>query len=79
MHHTLACILLPQEQLGLGAASTEPARSAGDSFGVAGLSPGHGVPPGWELASRRGAALGHLLHLYLLFINLDKGPRLTVP
>ena len=26
MHHTLACILLPQEGLGLGAASTEPAQ-----------------------------------------------------
>ena len=37
------------------------------------------MPPGWELASRRGAALGHLLLLYLLFVNLDKGPMLTVP
>lgn len=40
------------------------ASPAGDSFGVAGTSPGPGVHPGWELASRRGAALGPLPLLY---------------
>lgn len=40
------------------------ASPAGNSFGVAGTSPGPGVHPGWELASRRGAALGPLPLLY---------------
>lgn len=79
VHHTLACILLPRAAWPGGCIHRASVSPAGDSFGVAGLSPGHGVPPGWELASRRGAALGHLLLLYLLFINLDKGAMLTVP
>lgn len=50
------------------------ASPAGDSFGVAGTSPGQGVHPGWDLASRRIASLGPLPLLYLLSSTLTMVP-----